>query len=153
MKEVVHSLEEMKTFAEKFVYGLKPKLDSATVVGLYGDLGTGKTTFTKALADAFGIEENITSPTFVIMKSYGLNSDLSFKLPTSIFNHLIHIDAYRLEKSSELTNLGWDDLVSDSKNLIVIEWPERVADIMPEHIKIKFNHISENEREVEVFPM
>jgi tRNA threonylcarbamoyladenosine biosynthesis protein TsaE len=160
VKETIHSTEEMKGFAEKFLSELVPQENSATVVGLYGDLGAGKTTFTKAVAEILGVADTVQSPTFVLMKRYEIRNTKNeiqkgdskpfslFRL--SSFHFLIHIDAYRLEKSSELTNLGWKDLISDPKNLILIEWPERVIDVMPEHIKINFNHKSEHEREVEI---
>ena len=145
MREVLHSTEEMRTFAERFISDLKADGNRATVVGLYGDLGAGKTTFTQAVAQVLGVNENVVSPTFVIMKIYDLSGQK--------WNHLIHIDAYRLEKSSELTHLGWNDLISDPKNLILIEWPGRVADVMPDHVKVEFSHKSENEREVEVIDL
>ncbi len=116
------------------------------VVGLYGDLGAGKTTFTQALGKALGIKEAITSPTFVIMKTYKLKNLKTYKL-----KNLIHIDAYRLKKGEELLKLGWADIISDPKNLVLIEWPEQVADIMPEdHLKIKIKHLDENSREFEI---
>ena len=155
MKYITHSLEEMQKLATSFAGDLSPKNNRAVVVGLYGELGAGKTSFVQGLVSALGVEGNIVSPTFVIMKSYPLPHNSHFK-------HIIHIDAYRLEKSEELLSLGWDKIVSDPTNLVVIEWPERVADIMPEHIRINFTlpaltivrgqagHISENEREVEM---
>jgi len=114
----------------------------ATVVGLYGELGSGKTTFMKYLAESFGVEEIIQSPTFVIMKSFNFQS--------SIFNKLIHIDAYRIEKEEEMLNLGWSEIISDPKNLICIEWPEKIAGIMPPHIVIKFEHLNEVSRKITI---
>ena len=135
----------MQKLATDFVTALKPKSDAATVVGLYGDLGAGKTTFTQGVALALGLEENIVSPTFVIEKIYSLST-----IHYPLFNNLIHIDAYRIEQSSELLNLGWQKIISDPGNLILIEWPERVSGIMPLHVRINFSHLSENEREVEI---
>ena len=143
MKYIVNSGEETKNIAEEFVSSLSPKEDSATVVGLYGDLGAGKTHFTQTVAKLLGIEENIVSPTFVIEKIY--------ELKDKNFSHLVHIDAYRLESSSELLNLGWQKIISDPKNLILIEWPERVEDIMPKHTKVMIKHLeNENSREIEI---
>lgn len=142
MKYVVNSLEEMQKVAKDFALNLLPKNNRATVVGLYGNLGAGKTTFTQGLAQAFGVSETVTSPTFVLEKIY--------ELVNQHFTHLIHIDAYRFEKSEELLHLGWKEIISNPQNLILIEWPERVADIMPEHIRVNFGHISENSREIEV---
>lgn len=121
---------------------LEAKENKAAVVGLYGELGGGKTTFMKYLAESFGIKETIQSPTFVIEKIY--------ELENKPFQHLIHIDAYRIEKEDEMINLGWNEIISDSKNLICIEWPDRIAKIMPEHIIIKFEHVSENERKISI---
>jgi tRNA threonylcarbamoyladenosine biosynthesis protein TsaE len=141
MKYTSNSLEQTQKIANDFVSSIKPNLGKAVIVGLYGNLGTGKTTLAQFIAKAFGVEETITSPTFVIEKIYELTEQK--------FLHLIHIDAYRIEKSDELLRLGWDDIISDPHNFVLIEWPEKVADIMPEHIKIKLSHVSENSREIE----
>lgn len=139
----INSKEEVENIAKDFVANLEPKNDKATVVGLYGDLGAGKTTFTQAVARSMGIGEMVVSPTFVIEKIYELSGQK--------FSHLIHIDVYRLESSTELVSLGWDKITSDSKNLILIEWPDRVSDVMPEHVKVHIRHTeNENAREVEV---
>ena len=143
MKYVSNSIEETEKIAVDFLNTLSPKEDCALVVGLYGDLGSGKTTFTKAVAKIFGVEDTVTSPTFVIEKIYELTG--------KNFTHLIHIDAYRLDKSEELLHLGWKNITSQKENIIFIEWPERVADIMPEHIKIQFKALeTENSREIEI---
>jgi tRNA threonylcarbamoyladenosine biosynthesis protein TsaE len=143
MKYLPKSLNETQKIAEEFVTGLVPLADKATVVGLYGDLGAGKTSFTQGVAKALGVDDAVTSPTFVIEKIY--------ELVEKQFTHLIHIDAYRLEKSEELLHLGWKEIISDKNNLILIEWPERVLDIMPEHIKIYLKTQDSGEtREIEI---
>lgn len=142
MNITLASLEETYAFAKDFVLKLKPS-SNATVVGLYGDLGAGKTAFTKGVAKAFGVEEDITSPTFVIEKIYALSNQC--------FDTLIHIDAYRLEKAEELARLGWNNLLKDPKNIILIEWPEKVAEIMPkDHTKLFFTFIDENTRTISI---
>jgi len=139
----ISNSHDMETLAQNFVKNLEQNKDSATVVGLYGDLGAGKTFFTQSVAKTLGVEENIVSPTFVIEKIYELKDQR--------FSHLIHIDAYRLESSLELLNLGWQKIISDPKNLILIEWPERVEDIMPKHIRVQIKHLeNESAREVEI---
>ena len=144
MKIESKSLEDTKAIAKDFVKKLSLHAHhGALVVGLYGDLGSGKTTFTQAVAKIFGIHEDITSPTYVIEKIYPIIH--------SQFKDLIHIDAYRLDSAKELLSLGWEKTISDPKNIILIEWPEKVADILPEnHMKIHFTFVSENEREVEI---
>lgn len=128
MKYISNSLEETQKIADDFIKNISPKSDSAFVVGLSGDLGAGKTAFTKCIAKSLGVEETVTSPTFVIEKIYELENQK--------FSHLIHIDAYRLESGEELLNLGWQRIISDPKNLILIEWPEKVSSVMPEHTKM-----------------
>ncbi len=148
LKKTLHSLEETKAFAQEFVESLAPWTHAATVVGLYGNLGAGKTSFTQGVAAALGILDTINSPTFVIEKIYEIPSNV--ELLTSNFHHLIHIDAYRLEKSEEMLRLGWAEIISNPLNLILVEWPERIVDIMPEHIQVKFEHVTENERTAEI---
>lgn len=143
------SLEKMQQIAAEFITDIKSNSVSATVVGLYGDLGAGKTTFTQGAAKALGISETVVSPTFVIEKIYELQKNDTEKK----FTHFIHIDSYRLEKSEELLRLGWKEIISDPHNLIFIEWPERVEDIMPSHIKLMFSHVSEQVRELEIILM
>lgn len=134
------SLTETRSLAEKFVASLTP-YNTAMVVGLYGDLGAGKTTFTQAVAKILGVEETVTSPTFVIEKIY--------TLAHPDFKKLIHIDAYRLESGKELLTLGWEDIVNDPKNIIMLEWPEKVADILPSSMKkLQFQFVNENTREI-----
>lgn len=143
MRHTTNSIEETQKVAEDFVNSLSAYSDRAMVVGLYGNLGAGKTTFTQALAKFVGVSDTVTSPTFVIEKIYELTNQK--------FTHLIHIDAYRLESAEELVRLGWKEIISDKNNLILIEWPEKVIDIMPEHIKVSLNGLeNSNSREIEI---
>jgi tRNA threonylcarbamoyladenosine biosynthesis protein TsaE len=128
-----------------FARKIKPKEVGATVIGLYGELGSGKTTFMKSFVKSLGVEETIQSPTFVIMKKYELKN---FSL--SSFQTLIHIDAYRLDSGEDLLKLGWEKVVSDPKNLICIEWPEKVAEILSPHIVLKFEHAGEQTRKISI---
>ena len=115
--------------------------NGATVIGLYGDLGSGKTTFVKEIAKAFGVEQIVTSPTFVIEKIY--------KLKGQQFDHLVHIDAYRLSNSSELINLRWNEIIKDPKNIVFVEWAGRVEDILPATvIRLHLTIIDEQKREI-----
>lgn len=126
----IRSIEELEKEAAALVDRLSPQNDGATLVTLSGDLGAGKTAFTKALAKALGIEESVTSPTFVLEKIYALPAAAKFA-------RLIHIDAYRLGSSAELPALGFDELMKDTANLVVLEWPERVADALAPHLAIR----------------
>jgi tRNA threonylcarbamoyladenosine biosynthesis protein TsaE len=141
------NIEEMKALAADFIEHLKPISDSATVIGLRGELGSGKTTFTQACANSLGISENVTSPTFVILKKYQLDG----KTLDGKFSFFIHIDAYRLKGGRELDVIGWQEIISDPQNLIMIEWPELVANVMPKNTRyIDFKHINETTREIKI---
>lgn len=113
------------------------KQEQPILITLQGELGAGKTTFTKSLAKKLLISESITSPTFVILKKY--------PIPTGLFfQNLIHIDAYRLENGAELEKIGLKTLFNNitEKNIICIEWPEIVDNVLPKNrIAIKFEHL------------
>ncbi len=137
------SLKETQNLAKEFVENIKSNQDSAFIVAMHGDLGSGKTTFVKAIAKELGIENTVTSPTFVIEKIY--------KLENQVYENLIHIDAYRLKSGEELKTLGWKEVSQNPKNIIFIEWPSNVKDIIPEDTQeMSFKFIDENTREIEV---
>ncbi len=152
------NIEGTEAFAKEFVGQILEKESAAhkagraTVVGLYGDLGSGKTTFMQFFGQALGIKEKILSPTFVIEKIYkigGVNVDGSESQKK--FEHLIHIDAYRLESENELVTLGWQEIISNPKNLICVEWADKIPGIIPkDHVRLKFAHREEGSRMIEV---
>ncbi len=142
MKYTLSSLEELKSFAEKVLVENPARETGARVLALSGNLGAGKTAFTKMLAEILGVSGEITSPTFVIMKRYGISH--------GGFKNLIHIDAYRLESGNELLKLGFQNMLADKENLIVIEWPERVPLVIPlDATRLAFHVVNETTREVE----
>lgn len=151
MKLISRSLEETKEVANSLLSKIKRR-----VLLLHGDLGSGKTTFVQFLAGGLGIKGNLTSPTFVIMKKYHIPPVATTERFTRLgraslsVKNLIHIDAYRLNSSEDLRALGWDDLVADPNNLIVLEWPERVADLFDgSEQTIKFRFVDDQTREIE----
>ncbi|MEK7132466.1 MAG: tRNA (adenosine(37)-N6)-threonylcarbamoyltransferase complex ATPase subunit type 1 TsaE [Patescibacteria group bacterium] len=143
MKSPAVSMEGLEKMACEFATRLTPKKDGATVAALSGDLGAGKTAFAKALAHAYGIKEDVTSPTYVIEKIY-----IPAKGP---FSRFIHIDAYRLNGAHDLEVLGWRELLLEPSNLILLEWPERVEGAIPaDAIRISLEFVDENMREVTI---
>ncbi len=141
---VSKNIEDTRKLAVTFLQNLKASQKGATVVCLSGDLGSGKTAFAKEVGDIVGIpRDEITSPTFVIMKI--------FDIQHPDFKRLIHIDAYRLQKENELINLGWNEIIDEPKNLILIEWPEMVRGLIPKDAQtIKFTFVDEQTREIKV---
>lgn len=126
MEARIRTLEELAVEAERFVAGLAPRAAGATLVTLTGELGAGKTAFVQAVAKALGVEEPVTSPTFVLEKIYELPLNAAPRSGAGL-KRLVHIDAYRLEGAEALAPLGFDELMQDAGNLILLEWPEQVG--------------------------
>lgn len=115
----VDSLEQLPVAADKFV----ETMGAATVYAFYGDMGAGKTTFINALSRRLGVEDDVTnSPSFAIINEY--RSDTTAEL-------IYHFDLYRLEDIDEALEIGVEDYF-DSGALCFLEWPERIADILPD---------------------
>ena len=122
----ITSLSELNNIAQGILSLCMREKDTttATVLGLSGDLGVGKTAFTKELARLLKIEHEITSPTFVIMKSYAIPE-------SERYTHLVHIDAYRIESDDEMRVLGLEEILNDPRKLVCIEWPEKIENLLP----------------------
>ena len=142
MRIAAKNLEETKEIAHKFVEALEPR-NTAVVVALDGDLGSGKTTFSQFVGEALGVRQGINSPTFLIEKIYEL-----YDKP---WKHLVHIDAYRLDMAEELLHLGWKEIIKRPDNLILVEWASKVEKILPPGtIKIQFTFVDENTRAIDI---
>lgn len=128
--------------AKKFLTGQKRK--NALVLALSGDLGSGKTTFTQGFLKSLGIKKKITSSTFVLVKNY--------KLKVESFKTVYHIDCYRIKKTKELTDLGLKVILKNSRNIVLIEWPEKIQRLLPKNsVWLKFKHgEKENIREIKI---
>ena len=121
---------------------MKPQMQ-ACIIALEGELGAGKTTFIQGFAKALKIKQKITSPTFVLIKSY--------KLSATTYKLLYHIDAFRLKDWHDLSSLGIKEIFANPQNIILIEWAERVKSILPKkRINIHIDHISKNERKISI---
>ncbi|HEY0907725.1 MAG TPA: tRNA (adenosine(37)-N6)-threonylcarbamoyltransferase complex ATPase subunit type 1 TsaE [Candidatus Paceibacterota bacterium] len=142
------SVEETAKIAQSVAEKLKAG-KAATVLALHGDLGSGKTTFTKAFAAALGVNsDEVTSPTFVIMKSYEVADPRMLMLG---WRNLVHIDAYRLEMPAQASQIGWDKIAADPSNIVLIEWPEKMGEKIPHGArKLDFKFIDDSSREIVV---
>jgi tRNA threonylcarbamoyladenosine biosynthesis protein TsaE len=92
----------------------------AVAVGIAGELGTGKTTLVRAIADGLGVREPVTSPTFALVHRYAGAS-------TTVY----HVDGYRLRQAAEAADLGLDDALAEPDSVVLIEWPERLGAWLP----------------------
>lgn len=107
-------------------------LKTALIIGLEGNLGAGKTTFIQAFAKGMGIKRRLTSPTFVLMKKY---------------NNLYHLDCYRIKNSQDVLAMDFKEIISNPKNIVLIEWAEKIKRILPKNkIWIKFKILGKTQR-------
>lgn len=117
-------------------------------VGLVGDLGAGKTTFMKGVADFFDIKETISSPTFVIQKIYEIPEE-NRESKRHSFKKLIHMDMYRLENEEDLKSVDWEFYKNSEDNILFVEWPNQIWQNRPEKmIEIKIEHIEGDKRKI-----
>ena len=140
MKKEYISPSAFKTrkFAEKFAKQiLKQKTlqtEATAVICLCGELGSGKTTFLQGFAKGLGIKEKILSPTFIIMRK---------------FKNFFHFDCYRIENPKEILSLGFKEIIANPKNIVTIEWADKIKKILPkESLIIKFKFINQNTRKI-----
>ncbi|MDD5862724.1 MAG: tRNA (adenosine(37)-N6)-threonylcarbamoyltransferase complex ATPase subunit type 1 TsaE [Prevotella sp.] len=117
MKITIDSLDHIQQAAQEFI----KKMGNGKVFAFYGKMGAGKTTFIKAICEAFGVEDVITSPTFSLVNEYTAGDGSS----------IYHFDFYRIKKIEEVYDMGYEDYF-DSGNLCFLEWPELIEDLLPE---------------------
>lgn len=148
MEFISKSDSETKEFAKSLAKSLKP----GDILALYGDLGSGKTTFTKGLAEYFNIKKPITSPTFVLLKEYKINSKSQIQDPKFGQGfYFVHVDAYRMTDENDAKVIGLEEYLERNDVITVIEWPERIAEVLPKRTqKICFEYVDENFRKITV---
>ncbi len=143
---ITTSAEETEEFANKFAKKYKRSFStnkSGVIIALSGPLGAGKTTFIQGFAKGLGIKSKLTSPTFILVKEY--------PLPFRSDAKLYHIDLYRLESPQQLLDLGLKDLFDDSKNIILIEWAEKLINLWGKPVvKINLEYLSEFKRKMTI---
>jgi len=142
-KYITTSYKQMQKLGERTAEQILNTIGGKTaiVLGLQGNLGGGKTTFLQGFARGLGIKDKILSPTFVILKR--------FQVPGFRFNDFYHIDCYRLKDEKDILELGFKDIIKDARNIVAIEWPEKIKKALPKDvIFIKFKFIGENKREI-----
>lgn len=127
-----NSPEETEALGEKLAQQLTP----GTVIAFLGDLGAGKTAFTRGLARGLESSDRVTSPTYTIVNEY-----LGGKLP------LFHFDMYRLGSSDELFDIGWEDYL-DRGGICAVEWSENVSDAMEDALYVTIEKTGEDSRKI-----
>lgn len=133
---ITYSSKETQKLGENLAKQIKGK----AIIALYGDLGGGKTTFIQGFARGFGIKARIISPTFIIIRSYKLKK-----------NNFFHIDLYRIQSKNDIKGLGIEELLNSKKDIIVIEWAEKLEEFLPKkRIDILFEDKGEDKREISI---
>ncbi len=118
--------EQLREWGRKFGRAAHPPL----VVAISGELGAGKTTLTQAICDGYGVEGQVTSPTFALVHEY-----------EAARSTVQHLDLYRLDRPEQLDVIGWDEIVTSSA-LVLVEWPERAGDRLPAgHVTLALQHL------------
>ncbi len=137
-----NELSEIASYIKKELVSFD--LSGAVLMTFSGDLGAGKTTLIQEIARQFNIQDTVVSPTYMIMKKYEIPQGGKFE-------NLIHIDAYRIENEDELVNIGWDEYMANPKNLILIEWPERVVTHTKNpNLHITLTHHNDDSRKIAI---
>ena len=134
MEFITHSPEETERIGEALAKSLQP----GTILAYRGDLGAGKTAFTRGLARGLGCKETVTSPTYTIVNEY-----LGGRLP------LFHFDMYRLASSDDLWDIGWEDYL-DREGVCAVEWSENVQDAMEDAITVTIEKLGETTRRITI---
>lgn len=148
------SKKVFSTICDRCLNKKEEKQNTSTIICLDGNLGSGKTTFTKYFVKNFKIKEDVTSPTFVICKTFDipdnyLSKKQKDKFKNIKFKKIYHFDMYRLKSSSELNVLNWIEIIDNPENVVLIEWPEIVQDAIPKKcFKLSFEFINKNQRNI-----
>lgn len=130
---------------QKIGFDIAQNLAGKNVLALYGNLGSGKTTFVQGLAKNLGIEQKIISPTFIIVRRY----EIPINSTIQQFNNFYHIDLYRIENKKDLDGLGLGEILNDQSNLVAIEWPEKIDKLLPNNtIKFYFEYLGDDKRQI-----
>lgn len=117
-------------------------LKGGDIILLYGELGSGKSTLVKGVAQALGVEETTGSPTFTLMNVYNTKKDNIKKL--------VHVDTYRMRDQQDLEEIGIDEYLSDRDSICIFEWPDKLGDIMKNRfpIKITIEYLDKERRKI-----
>ncbi|HRY82557.1 MAG TPA: tRNA (adenosine(37)-N6)-threonylcarbamoyltransferase complex ATPase subunit type 1 TsaE [Candidatus Moranbacteria bacterium] len=161
MQKITYITENSKQ-TQKLGETLAKELKGGEIICLVGELGGGKTTFTQGFLKGLKVKGPYTSPTFLVIKNYKKEISISkSQIPNKSQNpksktlptgrqvqNIYHIDTYRIN-AQDIINLGWEEMVADKKNIIIIEWADRIKKIIPKNsLWIEFSWVDEKKRKI-----
>ena len=139
MRKKILTFEEI----DKLAVVLAEKLRDGGCLGLIGDLGAGKTTFTKRICEYYNVTENVKSPTFTYVIEYS-----SGDVP------VYHFDVYRINDSEEIYEIGFEDYIGEDGSVVIVEWADKILDEMPyDTVFVEISYYSDTAREVSVYTL
>lgn len=147
MEVITKNYQETQKLGSEFAKILK----GGEIIALVGELGSGKTTFVQGLAQGLGIKRRIISPTFIIVRHYKLKIKRTLRVQKPKLENFYHIDLYRLENNleNEIKNLGLTDVWGKKENIVVIEWAEKIKDLLPEDtVWVNFDMVDVEKRRI-----
>jgi len=115
-KFITKNFEETRKLGEN----LAGKIDKGTVIALYGNLGSGKTTFVQGFARGIGINKRVISPTFIILRTYKI-----------VNGNFYHVDLYRTQNDNDIREIGLDEIIKNGKDIVAVEWAEKLGNFLP----------------------
>ena len=140
MEYITHYEEQTKSVGRQ----LATMVSGSAIITLSGDLGAGKTTFTKGFSEGLGVKKTVTSPTFSLMNVYPVQDHQEIE-------QFVHIDTYRLENEEELRAIGVEEYLGDAKTIVMIEWPEKVAVMLKKYknvIEVKIGSVEKDDQRI-----
>ncbi|MGC9046725.1 MAG: tRNA (adenosine(37)-N6)-threonylcarbamoyltransferase complex ATPase subunit type 1 TsaE [Minisyncoccia bacterium] len=129
-----------RTLAQEVIKFIN-KFNQALIIGLSGDLGSGKTVFAQGFGNGLGLKHKITSPTFLLVRKYKLNK--------KNFDYFYHLDMYRIKNLNELKTIDFQKIISNPKNIVLIEWADVVKKNLPSDIIwVQLKHTTKNNQRI-----
>ena len=153
---ITNSAKQTKKIGNKIARQILQRgpLDSAIVLALNGELGSGKTTFVQGFAEIPCIRKKVLSPTYVIMRRFEIPDYSVKKEPktSKCFKNLYHIDCYRIKNPKEILDLGFADTIENPENIIIIEWAEKIKKVLPNSniFYLDFKFLEKNKRKIHI---